>query len=204
MLVDGTLSRLKELKENLHSSTWFKDHKTVFTDSELLGERNIVISEEEEQQFMMQVYRPYIQSIIDRISSRLKSSDLVSAFSIFDPRHLPGKEEELATYGVETLQKLTDFYGKEQRVTCEDKTGVSYPDVTAEQAEAEWKIFRRAMFVQFRSATDSDDSCSGLENVTNNLLTNPTLCAAFPNLVQLAALSLVLPVTTELREPFST
>ena len=97
---------------------------------------------------------------------------------------------------METLQKLTDFYGKEQRVTCEDKTRVSYPDVTAEQAEAEWKIFRRVMFVQFRSATDSDDSCSGLENVTNNLLTNPTLCAAFLNLVQLAALSLVLPVTT--------
>ena len=107
----------------------------------VLGERNIVISDEEEQQFMMQVYHPYIQSVIDCISSRLKSSDLVSAFSIFDPRHLPGKEEELAMYDVETLQKLTNFYGKEQRVTYEDKTGVSYPDVTAEQAEAEWKIF---------------------------------------------------------------
>ena len=74
---------------------------------------------------MMHVYRPYIQSVIDRISSRLKSSDLVSAFSNFDPRHLPGKEEELAMYGMETLQKRTDFDGKE-RVTYEDKTGVSY------------------------------------------------------------------------------
>ena len=57
------------------------------------------------------------------------------------------------------------------------------------------------MFVQFRSATDSDGSSglenhnSGLENVTNNLM-NPTLCAGFPNLVQLVALSHVLPVTT--------
>ena len=83
---------------------------------------------------MMQIYRPYIQSIIDRISSRLKTSDLVSAFSIFDPRHLTGKEEELATYGVETLQKLTDFHGKEQRVTYEDKTGLSYPDVKQKQS----------------------------------------------------------------------
>ena len=170
VLVDGTLSRLKELKENPNSSTWFKYHKTVFTDSKLLGERNIVISEEQEQQFTMQIYRPYIQSVIDRTSSRLKSSDLVSAFSIFDPRHLPGKEEELSTYGVETLQKLTDFYGKEQRVTYEDKTGVSHPDVNAEQAEAEWKIFRRVMFVQFRSGADSDDS---LENVTSNLYGTP-------------------------------
>ena len=118
----------------------------------------------------------------------LNSSDLISAFSIFDPRHLPEKEEELATYGVETLKKLTDFYGKEQRAMYEDKTGVSQPDVVAEQAEAEWKIFRRVMFVQFRS--------TGLENVTSNLLTNPTLCAGFPNLVRLASLSLVLPVTT--------
>ena len=65
----------------------------------------------------------------------------------------------------------------------EDKIGVLQPDVVAEQADAELKIFRRVMFVQFRS--------TGLENVTN-----PTLCAGFPNLVQLASLSLVLPVTT--------
>ena len=48
-LVDGTLSRLKELKESPSSSTWFKDHRNVFTDSNLLGERNIVISDEQEQ-----------------------------------------------------------------------------------------------------------------------------------------------------------
>ena len=46
----------------------------------------------------------------------------------------------LTTYGVDTLKKLTDFYGKEQ---CD--TGVSCPDIVAEQAEAEWKIFRRVM-----------------------------------------------------------
>ena len=120
---------------------WFKDHRNVFTDSNLLGERNIDISDEQEQ-FIMYVYRPYIQSVIDHISSRLNSSDLVSAFSIFDPRHLPEKEEELATYGVETLKKLTNFYGKEQHAMYEDKTGVLQPDIIAEQAEAEWKIFR--------------------------------------------------------------
>ena len=53
----------------------------------------------------MQICRPYIQSVIHRITSRLKLSDLISAFSNFDPRHLLEKEEELATYGVETLKK---------------------------------------------------------------------------------------------------
>ena len=41
VLVDSTLSRLIELKENPSSTTWFKDHRNVFTDSNLLGERNI-------------------------------------------------------------------------------------------------------------------------------------------------------------------
>ena len=91
------------------------------------------------------------------------------------------------------LKKLTDFYGKEHRVTYKDKTGLSHPDVIAEQAEAEWKIFRRVMFVQFRSTqfTDCDDQRSSFDCVASNLLTNPTLCAGFPNLVQLAPLSLV-------------
>ena len=62
------------------------------------------------------------------------------------------------------------------------------------------RYFEESCLSSFRSATDNDDSCSGLENVTNNLLTNPTLCAAFPNLVHLAALSLVLPVTTATTE----
>ena len=51
------------------------------------------------------------------------------------------------------------------------------------------------MFVQFRSTTNSYNEYSGLENVTSNLLTNPTLRAGFSNLVRLASISLVLPVT---------
>jgi hypothetical protein len=54
----GTVSRLIELKENPSSTTWFKDHKNVFTDPNLLGERDI-ISDEQEQQFIMHTYRPY-------------------------------------------------------------------------------------------------------------------------------------------------
>ena len=73
LLVDSTLSRLIELKENPLSTTWFKDHRNVFTDSNLLGERNIDISDEQEEQFIMHIYRPYIQCVIDHISSRLNS-----------------------------------------------------------------------------------------------------------------------------------
>ena len=46
-MVNGTITRLKELKDNTNSSTWFKDHMNVFSDNALLGSRNILITSEE-------------------------------------------------------------------------------------------------------------------------------------------------------------
>ena len=72
------------------------------------------------------------------------------------------------------INLFTDFYGKEQTVSFEGNAGVSKPDVDPDQAEAEWKIFRRILFTQHRS----------------------DLVAGFPNLASLAKLAVVLPVTT--------
>ncbi len=77
------------------------------------------------------------------------------------------------------------------------ETGMSVPDVDGEQVEGKWKFFRRVMFAQFKSGgTDSNGSALGLGTVLSSLLTNGTLKAAFPSLVCLASLVLVLPVTT--------
>ena len=92
-----------------NTSTWFKDHVSVFSDPQL-GEHNILITEDEKDEFMRKVYRPYIQSIIDHISNKLKSSDIYSCFSVFDPRLMADNEEELSSYGESKLQALTDFY----------------------------------------------------------------------------------------------
>lgn len=40
-MVESTLKRLKELKEDTDTTTWFKDHSTVFTDPAQLGEKII-------------------------------------------------------------------------------------------------------------------------------------------------------------------
>ena len=76
------------------SSTWFKDHDhvSVFSDPQQLGEHNISITEDEKEGFMRKVYCPYIQSVIDHISNQLKSSDVYSCLSEFDPRLLPDDE----------------------------------------------------------------------------------------------------------------
>ena len=61
VLVDGTICRLRELKENPPSSMRFKDHNNVFTDSNLLGERHIVVPDGQEEQlscvFIVHTYK---------------------------------------------------------------------------------------------------------------------------------------------------
>ena len=187
-MVEGTIARLKELKEMPNTSTWFKDHASVFSDPKQLGKHNILITEDEKEEFMQKVYHPYIQSVIDHISNRLKSSDVYSCFSVFDPRLLPDKEENLSCYGESKLQALIDFYGSAQCVSFEGETNRSVPDIDGDDANAEWKFFRKVLFKEYNNIS--------MEKVFSNLLTNDTIRAAFPNLVTLASLAVTLPVTT--------
>ena len=88
-MVESTTKRLMELKEYVNTSTWFKNNSSVFTDDTQLGAKNIVVTEEEKNLFLHKVYPPYGQSVVDHINRRMESTDLISAMSIFDPRHLP-------------------------------------------------------------------------------------------------------------------
>ena len=76
----------------------------MFTDPSQLGAKDIDVTESMKTQFLQKVYRPYIQSVIDHISGRLESTDLISSMSVFDPRHLPDDEEKLSDYGIEKVK----------------------------------------------------------------------------------------------------
>ena len=106
-----------ELKKSPTSSTWFVDHNRVY--KELCGSD---ISDVEPEGFIAKVYCPYIQGVTDHIRNRFCAGDTFSAFSLFDRRHSPNSEDCLSNYGDETL---TNFYGKEQRVTFDCDTGIS-------------------------------------------------------------------------------
>ena len=56
-MVESTTKRLRELKNDASSSTWFKDHSLVFTDAAQLGGRNIAVTDEEKAAFVAIVYR---------------------------------------------------------------------------------------------------------------------------------------------------
>ena len=72
----------------------------------------------------------------------MECTELISSMSVFDPRHLPDKEEELSNYGMEKMKMLIQFYGTVQRVQLNQMEGVSQPDIDNEETESEWKLFR--------------------------------------------------------------
>ena len=79
-MVDSTTNLLMELKENEHSSTWFKDHSLVFTDRAQLGSKHIIVMEEEITVFLRKVSRLYLQSLIDHVNVRMESNGLNGCF----------------------------------------------------------------------------------------------------------------------------
>ena len=77
---------------------------------------------------------------MSHISSRLRASDIVSFFSMFDPSNLTDSEGTLSSYGLDKISVLTDFYGTQQHVKLGDEVGHSSPDLVPEDTEAEWKL----------------------------------------------------------------
>ena len=118
----------------------------------------------------------------------MESTELISTMSVFDPRHLPGTEEELSEYGMEQIKTLTDFYSVEQRIIVGGDEGISQPGIEAKETESEWKLFRRLIFLLYKGRS--------LQFVLSRLLGNGEIYAAFPNLAKIAAILEVLPVTT--------
>ena len=108
--------------------------------------------------------------------------------SVFDPRHLPNDEDKLSDYGTEKVKTLTNFYGCVQEMHFDGNKGVSQPDIDHEDTESEWKLLRRLIFVQHKD--------SSLQQVLSTLLSSADISAVFPNLAKLAAILIVLPVTT--------
>ena len=135
--------------------------------------------------FEQNVYRLYLQSVIDHINGRMESTDLISSMSVFDPCQLPSTEKELTDldYGMEKIIILLSLYGGVQKITFHGKERFSAPDVAPEQTGSEWKLFHRIIFVRHRGST--------LQQVLSVLIV-----AAFPNLSKLGSILMILPVTT--------
>ena len=108
--------------------------------------------------------------------------------AVFDPKHLPDDESKLSDYGTEKIKVLSAWYGSVQDVQFDGKKGSSEPDIDSEDTESEWKLFHQLMHMHHKK--------SFLQQVLSALLSSTTIATSFPNLAKLAAILIVLTVTT--------
>lgn len=72
------------------------------------------------------------------------------------------------------FRKITNFYSVEQRINFGSDEGKSQPDIDAKETESERKLFRRLIFMQYKSMS--------MQLVLSRLIENEDLYSAFPNL----------------------
>ena len=139
-------------------------------------------------------FHPVLQNLIDNIKGRFEDSrGIVTALSIFDPRHLP-KESELRDYGLQQLNVLIDYYGKAHSLELNGATVPIVPDIDKDDTLAEWRIFKRLLYNIF-----------SVQDITSAVMASESQCLMFPNLVKLLQIYQIIPLTTATAErSFST
>lgn len=133
----------------------------------------------EEDEFQQHVYNRYLSILLDHISGRFPDAALIEAFSVFDPAEIPEdfSVHDAAIHGVDALTCLTDYYGPHNVVD---------PDA----AKSELRTFACvvATNIELRELTT--------HQIMSLLQKKEELQCMFPNLSILAAIGLLLPMST--------
>ena len=134
--------------------------------------------------FQERVGKPSTRLIKDNISSWFRSSskDVLSAFSIFDPKKVPSlSTHELPLYGDSSIQTLIGQFGRDLPAKSLEGTEFENATIVSSDLSTEWKMYRQLLIKQ-----PKDDISMQLKE----LPTNDMLIALFPNLHKLATICL--------------
>ena len=139
--------------------------------------------------FQEKVGKPFISLLKGNISSRFSASkEVLSAFSVFDPKKVPDQSStELCSYGDNLIQTLMEHYGKSLPAKSVEGTDFLKEAIISSDVSTEWKTYRQLI------AKQPKDS---LSTQLKELLTNSILIALLPNLHTLALVCSCLPVST--------
>ena len=124
--------------------------------------------------FKRQVYHPYLTAIAQHLDSRFPDTALLEAFSIYDPSVM---EEQSTSQLQEKLETLIAHYGSQ---------GVISSDSTV----CEYQCFSRSVL----STPHLKDLST--HDLMSKLTANEQLKDMFPNLAKLAAIGLIIPMST--------
>ena len=124
---------------------------------------------------------------------------VVTAMSIFNPVLIPTAEDpQLSSYGNEEVNILANFYGNEASVEQNGTHFTSPPLLKAEDLQAEWKLFRRAMSIEKDNLIHSKnlDTPPSLQDLLQEMNSSSTYSGIFPQMMKLLNILLTLPVGT--------
>ena len=107
-LVDATLNTLNNV--TLPAANWLWE--LMDAKDEVEEATNIEITTESITTFQEQVAKPLVTMLKANISSQFVSQDIVSLFSIFDPKKVPAAgSSDLLAYGEESVDLMLAHYG---------------------------------------------------------------------------------------------
>ena len=124
--------------------------------------------------FQERVGKPFIRLIKDNISIRFRfsSKDVLSAFSIFDPKKVPSlSTHELPLYGNSSFKLLLDILGEIYQLNSLEGTEFEKAAIVSSDLNKEWRTYCQLLIKQ-----PKDDISMQLKE----LLTNDMLIALFP------------------------
>jgi len=183
-LVDATLNTLDDAI--LPAANWVlelldaKDDLQAATDVEITIA--IITS------FQERVAKPFVMMLKANISSRFVSQDVVSSFSIFDPKKVPAADSsDLLHYGEDSVDLLLAHYGADQPANTVDGVEYTKKALISPDIRTEWKTFRSYLLKQPKGT---------LYSQLTELTTNEMLITMFPNISTLANICLSIPVGT--------
>ena len=93
---------------------------------------DITATNTQREAFLASIQAEYIKVIVNQLQDHFPHVELLGAFSIFDPKNLPQAEEDISTYGLDSVEILSRKYSEG-------------PDayVDSDQFASEWESFKR-------------------------------------------------------------
>ena len=103
----------------------------------------VKITSEDIKYFQETVAKSFITHLKNNISSRFASfGDVLSAFSIFDPRKVPSNNfEDLSSYGEDSIKTLVAHYGVEKTAETLQGEEKVQEKIISDDVTTEWKTF---------------------------------------------------------------
>ena len=122
------------------------------------------------------------------ISSQFVSQDIVSSFSIFDPKKVPATDSsDLLGYGEDSVDSILAHYGAEQPAETVDGDEYTKEALISPKFQTEWKTFCSYLFKQPKET---------LYSQLTELITSDTWRMMSLNISTQANICLSIPVST--------